>query len=66
MTPACENCKFWEPIHDADGVVRNGYCVRYAPSPKVVARDGLGFLPELNAVWPITAPDDFCGEGTRK
>jgi len=54
----CAACRFWERGREEDAPAAWGNCHRHAP-PAVVAWDGK--FP-LDAWWPITTDDDFCGE----
>jgi hypothetical protein len=56
---ACVDCVFWEAINDLDDRVRGGYCRRHAPRPVSALRRDAG---EVEANWPVTEPEDFCGE----
>ena len=44
--PACAKCRYWEQVHDED-TIRLGTCRRLPPS-----YEG----------WPMTRPEDWCGE----
>ena len=46
----CADCRYWQPIGD------NGECHRRAPAPH----------PFTDLDWPITAPDDWCGDFVRE
>jgi hypothetical protein len=61
----CATCDYWQ--RQGEGVSSKGLCRRKAPVPfgsgYVVA--GAQGRPDLIsvAVWPKTAPDDWCGDG---
>jgi hypothetical protein len=48
----CENCVYWEAIEGPRET--DGRCHRHAPS--------VALNPDVNTVWPLTAPGDWCGE----
>lgn len=55
----CHRCRFWDVI-----MVESGYCRRYAPRGVVevsIDDDGDDETP-VQAVWPVTRHDDWCGE----
>ena len=51
MDEKCENCKFY----------RKQYCLRYPPKTFVV---GVRGNTEMEHHFPMTAPNNFCGEFT--
>ncbi len=60
----CNDCKWWEASVDNEGSGTDfGYCRRKAPLPLVTDSCG-DCSPEV--VWPITNPDDYCGELRQK
>jgi hypothetical protein len=48
-TTRCSNCYSWEELEDH----QRGRCRRHAPTPS---------LSGLEALWPITRADDWCGQ----
>lgn len=74
----CGDCRFWRRATEdfAGGAIEtlHGECRRYAPRPgsDQLARalnrlDATGHTdPRLDALWPLTNEDDFCGEFTPK
>ena len=61
MRTICRNCKYWQAT---DKNVDLGYCHRYAPRP--VAVSPLAETSNMDAVWPRTGADEWCGEGDPK
>lgn len=49
----CRRCAYWELI-PTGGYEGKGHCLRRCPT---------FFTPESPGVWPITNPDDKCGDG---
>jgi hypothetical protein len=55
----CENCVYWEALEGPRETL--GSCHRHAPMP--VLHDAWpDTKPARDAWWPLTAPDDWCGE----
>ena len=59
----CGSCKFWDR---RSGVA--GRCRRNAPKPMgwVEGNDDEENIPRVEAVWPVTFDDDFCGEWVKR
>jgi hypothetical protein len=57
MTNTCATCRWWEPISDLDGVIRDGECRRYAPRPILQPN-----VTRRRAFYAETLPEDWCGE----
>jgi hypothetical protein len=56
---ACALCQFW---HEMVGD-ETGQCRRYAPRPAMFAAlPNTGGEGEVEAVWPQTNAEDWCGE----
>jgi hypothetical protein len=58
----CKSCKFWEEKTVEPPAM--GLCRRYAPRPLAVS--ALSSAENLDAVWPRTGPDAWCGEWDRQ
>jgi hypothetical protein len=62
----CRGCRFWKD----HGVTGFGDCRRYAPRPKLSPApkddDDLIARPNLEARWPVTFEEDWCGEFKEK
>jgi hypothetical protein len=61
----CKNCRFWrKSLNEKTPSV--GECRRYAPSPRslLLPREGPeeGVQSDLDAHWPVTWDDEWCGE----
>lgn len=56
----CKTCRFWRKPMDRI----SGECRRNAPKPIgwVAGNDDEENIPRVEAVWPVTFDDDFCGE----
>jgi hypothetical protein len=57
----CSNCRFFEPDSSA------GACRRYAPRVQFERNHNIKkkrWLQMAYAIWPLVAPDDWCGEHT--
>lgn len=50
---ACIDCEYAEPLHTSNPMFR---CRRYAPRPSP------GGVEPSGIVWPLVAPEDWCGE----
>jgi len=61
MQMKCEDCRFWDQDHKTSSL---GVCRRYAPRAligKSVKGDNA-----LDAIWPRTVSDQWCGEWVTK
>jgi len=57
----CQDCKFWD---SHEGELKLGFCRRCAPpAASISPLDPKG---NLDAVWPRTPPDAWCGEWVAK
>jgi len=59
VEPKCENCRFWNEEFGSSG----GLC--RAKSPRLVMKqvdDDIDPEDRDCAVWPVTEPDDWCGD----
>ena len=61
MELQCSACKFWEEISDTPAM---GSCRRHAPLAVIL--NPLSEFSNLDARWPRTKPEDWCGEWDRK
>ena len=65
---SCEDCIFWEPPQEIDGIY--GCCHKHAPFP-VVGRNAVEIdmlnnswaESEIETFWPGTSSSNYCGEG---
>jgi len=61
----CMSCSFWKQRG-----AMNGECHRYPPTPIIVdleaTKERIGNDRAELAVWPITRPNEFCGEWHRR
>lgn len=53
----CNTCEYWKPLSGARKLHGTGYC-KYGP-PTTVPNSSLHII---TAMWPITDPDDWCGQ----
>ncbi len=53
---SCEKCEYWQELEDEPA----GECRRYAPHAKRRMDSA-----RTVAAWPITHPNDWCGEFSR-
>ncbi|MCX8004046.1 MAG: hypothetical protein N2688_03670 [Burkholderiaceae bacterium] len=59
--PMCETCRFWTRDYGRLTSETDAECRRHAPTPACYDASGDAF-PSLNAAWPITEADDWCGD----
>lgn len=59
--PTCDLCLFWEHLRNT-AVVGKGVCRRYAPRAVVSELEAAS----MDAVWPETHDDEWCGDFVRK
>jgi hypothetical protein len=60
MPNECKGCAWWAP----NAWTNNGLCRFNAPWASYVTGAGAAAAPSesMNAVWPTTAPTDWCGQ----
>ena len=55
----CSHGQWWQRT-----VANRGLCRRFAPTLKTTpAQHVTSSTDEIFAVWPVTKPDDWCGDG---
>jgi hypothetical protein len=56
----CQDCRFWEEHEPEDWI---GICRRHAPTALTRITTDDGKLPlEVEARWPMTTNEDWCGD----
>lgn len=58
----CNNCRFWQrkadfETRDVERQLGAGWCYRYPPVPVYC-----GAEEEIATYWPVTFPEEWCGE----
>ena len=61
MNTDCENCKFWQQDNEISYM---GLCRRHAPHPP--ATHPVESPGSMDAIWPRTKNEDWCGEWQAK
>jgi hypothetical protein len=56
----CANCRFWKVVDDDPE--EPGQCHRRAPLPLRLVGDANPLFHLSSTSWPVTTPDDWCGE----
>ena len=61
METKCETCRFWKQDGESSSM---GFCYRYAPRPAITTpTESLG---AMDAIWPRTNEEEWCGAWTAK
>jgi hypothetical protein len=64
MEKQCDNCKFWKEVVEVVDNPNMGPCRRRAPMSETT--NPLSGAKNLNALWPQTKSNDWCGEWEAK
>jgi hypothetical protein len=59
--PTCWTCRFWTRNNGRTTTDTDAECRRHAPRPTLYRDEG-GETPAINAAWPATDSDDWCGD----
>lgn len=59
--PTCWTCRYWTRNNGRITTGDDAECRRRSPAP-ITYRDSAGESPALNAAWPVTDMNDWCGD----